>query len=433
MAATKEPPTAPAAPPPTTPEATPTPELHVTQGSVIDRGPAAAPPKPGSAKERLFADLRKKVAPEGDETPPVPKVTPKTKQAEPPKPVIEPEDENEPTEPAEPPVTPEEKPKVTPATEPKDKKRVNPWKVVDEYKARVSDLEKQIADAKTTGLAEQEKKQLSERITALEQQVQAAENELRFTDYSKSQEFQEKYEKPYTDAWGRWMGELGELTVQTSEGERPIAPEDLLELVNLPLGKAREHANEVFGEFADDVMAARKEIRNLFDAQNKALADAKKNGAQRAQEQQQSAQRIHQEVSQTWTKANADIAADPKFGEFFKPMEGDEDGNTRLQKGFALADRAFSMNSLDPRLSPEQRAEVVRVHAAVRNRAAAFGRLVNQNRNLKSDVDRLKAELAKYQDAEPGKGDTGTRQEAPTSEPSSARDRVMQALRSRAQ
>ena len=77
-------------------------------------------------------------------------------------------------------------------------------------------------------------------------------------------------------------------------------------------------------------------------------------------------------------------------------------GNQRLAKGFELADRAFSENPLAPNLTAEQRRSIVERHAAVRNRAAAFGRLVYQNDQLTTERDALKKELAEFKSTVPG-------------------------------
>jgi hypothetical protein len=317
---------------------------------------------------------------------------------------------------------------------PEDKKKVSPWKLEDQYKGRVAELEKAVADSKTMGLAETEKKALTDRLTQAETRLKEYEEEIRFTNYSKSPEFKEKYQQPYEESWKKWMAELGELTVAQSDGsERPLAPQDLLELVNLPLGKAREQANQIFGDFADDVMSARKEIRNLFEAQNKALDEARKNGAERDQKRQQewtaAQETTKKQATELWNKINDEIIKDEKVGVYFKPIEGDTEGNERLKKGFDLADKAFSgLNAFDPRLTPEQRSEVIKIHAAVRNRCAAFGRLTYQNQKLQADLKSLQEELAKFKGAQPGAGE-GARTQESTPHYSSAKEAVFSELR----
>ena len=277
----------------------------------------------------------------------------------------------------------------------KPKGKVSPWKLVDEHKAARLKAETELSELRKTLPDPIKFKEVEERAKTLEKQYQEAQEQLRFDNYAKSDEFKEKYQKPYEESWKRWMGELGELTVQddASGQERPLSPSDILDLVNMPLQKAREQAEATFGSFANDVMSARKEIRGLFESQNKALADAKASGAERETKMQQASRErqesLSKEITTTWAKANEMAVADEKFGKFFKPVEGDSEGNTRLTKGFEIADRAFSVNPLDPRLTPEQRAQVVQLHSAVRNRAAAFGRLSYQNEKLSNELAAL--------------------------------------------
>ena len=207
-----------------------------------------------------------------------------------------------------------------------------------------------------------------------------------------------------------------------------------VELVNLPLPEARKAAVEKFGDFADDVMAHRKEIRRLFDEQSAALEEAKTSGAKREAEKREQQTRqwgeMTTEIKTTWAKANEEAAADEKYGSYFKPVDGDEQGNQRLAKGFELADRAFSENPLAPGLDAEKRKAIVQRHAAVRNRCAAFGRLVYQNQQKADEIAALKKELAEYKDTEPP-ADGGSRAPAQP-RPATGMAGVLDDLRKRA-
>lgn len=418
------PPAAPAISPPPPPPA-PTKAIHVTPAG-MDAGPAPAPPKRGSAREEMFKDLRKKSAPSNSPdvkpTPPPAKAEPEEKPA-PESPLTSPEESSS------------EKPGAGTPVEmtPEEKKKVSPWKLVEDYKKRHALLEKELAEARTTRLDPKEKEELTTRLSTYEKRAKELEDEIRYVNFTKSEEYAAKYQKPYEEAWVKAMSDLGELTIEdpATGQSRPIKAQDVLDLVNLPLQKAREQANTLFGDFADDVMAHRKEIKNLFEAQQKALDDARKNGAAREEQRhrqiQEYREKVHKEINQIWTEANEAVLKDEKNAPFFKPVEGDEEGNKRLSRGYELADRAFTLNPADPRLTPDQRAEAVRIHAAVRNRAAAAGRLLYWLQQERENTKALKAELAKYQGAEPGSGE-GAKGTQPDSR-SSARDQVFGALR----
>jgi hypothetical protein len=298
-------------------------------------------------------------------------------------------------------------PTAAPVEDPK-KGKANPWKLVDEYKAKALAAETQLAEANKRAIPEADWKKTHETLAEREKRLTELEQEIRYVNYSKSEEFKTKYQQPYEKQWQRTMAELGELTVETADGgTRPLAANDILDLVNAPLGKAHELAVERFGDLAPEVMAHRKEIRKLFDEQATALEEARKSGAEREKNITEQSQRQFSEVStkirDIWSKANEEVTVDPKYGTYFTPVDGDEQGNQRLAKGFELADRAFSENPLAPGLSAEQRESIVRRHAAVRNRAAAFGRLVYQNTQSQQRIAALEKELAEYKGTEPAR------------------------------
>ena len=114
----------------------------------------------------------------------------------------------------------------------------------------------------------------------------------------------------------------------------------------------------------------------------------------------------------------------------FTPVDGDQEGNQRLAKGFELADRAFSENPLNAKDGEERKAIVAR-HAAVRNRAAAFGRLVLMNTKAEARIAELTSELAKYKGSEPPAGGA-TPAPKTNGQPTSAMGRMMSELEKRA-
>jgi len=412
-----EAPVAPATPPaaPAAPDKSSTAPPAPKSGSTpVDKGPAAPPPKPGSAKERMFEELRKKYD------------TAATAE-----PVDKPEDK--PGKPGEAGPEPGAAPEDKAGAKPEDKKKVSPWKLVDEYKARAATLETEIANLKKTIPDPKEKEQLTTKLTEAEKRLNELDEHMRFVDYSKSREYREKYQQPYEDQWKRAMADLSEITLIDADSgkERAMSPQDMLELVNMPLQSARARANEIYGDLADDVMAHRKELRRLFDEQSRALENARKNGKEReeqlARQRTEFQEQVTRHITEAWTKANDSFLNDEKRGQFFKPVEGDDEGNKRLTKGYEMADKAFTVNPLDPRLTPQQREEIVRLHAAVRNRSAAFGRLLYQHEQTIAELKTAKDELAKYKEAQPPAAQGSREPAAPVS--GSARDQVMAGLR----
>lgn len=403
------PPAAPAAP--AAPPAAPAPkgEIQLTPAA-IENGPKAVIKK-GSAMERLTQDLRKKAKPQFFEQR---EETPAPEGQTPPDPNAKPEEGTAPKEGTAP------AGEQTPPKGEKGKETKNPWKMVDEYKARAAKAESELLEAKKVGGDPAKIKEFQDQITNLRKTNEELETEIRFTNYAKSSEFKAKFKDPYDKAWTRAVKELSEVTVTdpNTGAERAAKVDDLAEIVNLPLGKARAAAEATFGPFADDVMGYRKEILALFEAQETALKDARENSIKRDKEREETIQKtsgeIQGQIKQHWEKANSEWLADEKVGSYFKPVEGDQDGNLRLSKGFELVDRAFSENPNDPNLTAEQRASIIKRHAAVRLRAAGFGRLKAQADSYKARIEALEKELADYKGSVPGVG--GTSQASPATE-----------------
>lgn len=373
----------------------------------------APPPKPGSAKSKMFDELRKKADPNYKE----PETNPDDKIPDAKKP--DEEDDGAPPADAEGKEGEEadeaDKAKVPSAAGKDDKKpKVKPWDLLKAEKATRAELEKKLAETEKRAIPEAKWKERETEFEAVKKRAAELEEEIRYVNYSKSKEFQEKYQAPYRAAWDRAMGELGELQITETNADgdsvaepRAVTPNDILELVNMPLGKAFEAARAKFGDIAPEVMAHRKEIRKLADEQGMALETARKSTGEREKEmtakQQKEQSEVTEHIRTTWTKVNDEVTADPKYGKFFTPVDGDQEGNQRLAKGYEMADRAFSENPAAPGLTGEQRAAIVKRHAAVRNRSAAFGRAVYENGKKDIRIAELEKIVAEYKGSEPNR------------------------------
>lgn len=315
----------------------------------------------------------------------------------------------------------------------KTEKKINPWKTIKERDTIISQKEKELADLKKMLVDPEARKVEHEKWTKVEQRNKELEEHIKFVDYSKSGEFVEKYQKPYQESWGRAMGELKEVTFSDplSGEERAMQPADLLELVNMPMVKAREKAEELYGSAANEIMAFRKEIRSLHESQAKALEKAKTEGAKHFEERAAEAKRQQEQIaefsSKTWQEVNDAITKNEKSGEYFRPVEGNEEVNGRLERGYKLVDEAMQASPFDPRLTPEQRKKVIERHAAVRARAAAFGRIRYELEQERAAHAAALKKLEAYESSEPGTEAGQKLSAAPGN--SSAKDSVFTALR----
>ena len=409
-------------PPPEPPA--PKSEIHVTPAT-IDKGPQETVKK-GSAMERLRDELRKKAKPAFyEENPDGPPAQPQTPPADAPTSATQPEGGEQ---------TPERK-TVTdspPSSDPEHKGEKNPWKLVDRYKkesathkARIAEMEKAMPEYTKMEALMKQMEDTNKRNDELEK-------EIRYHNYAKSKEYQDKYEKPYNAVWERAAREVEQITATDRNGEkRPGNVQDIVEISNLPLGEAQALAEERFGSLAGYIMNYRAKIHEMVEQRNAALQDAKNSSIERDKQFQSQVQQVNavlqKSIKDTWDKANTEMVEDKSYGHLFREVDGDQDGNQRLAKGLELVNRAFSENPNDPRLTAEQRDAVVRRHAAVRMRAAAFGRLNARFVKLQGDYDKLKKQLDGYKESTPTTGSTNGSNVPPA--PAHGIDRVFADLR----
>lgn len=306
----------------------------------------------------------------------------------------------------------------------KKEKKSSPWRVIDDYKkttaeltAKVEAYEKEIATLKSAKPAEVPK-EIQDRLTTAEAKVKEYEDEIRFNNYQKHPEFIEKYQKPYYAAMAKATAELSEVAVTdpNTGATRAATAEDMVMLLSLPLGKAREVADQMFGAFANDAMAHRRDIKAAFDAQKTALEDARKNGESREKQwrEQQEAERkqVSDIISNTWSAARREATTDPKHGKYFTPVEGDQKGNAALAKGLEFADKAFKLNPMEPGISKEEREDRVKRHAAMLYRSAAYPRMRQWIEERDARIAELEKQLDEYSESEPGQSG-GTSKPAP--------------------
>lgn len=388
------------------------------------------PPPAGSPKDKMFSELRKKAKPTEEPAaadpakPPV--AAPKSDEGAPVAGASD--DKGDPSEAAT-----DKLAAATPTT-PEEKKKMSPWKLVDEWKRRATEAETKYVEATKGQPSEEQRKQIEELIKGIHQRNTELEEEIKFVNFTKSREFQEKYQAPYDKAWTASMKDLGGVEVLDANGnQRQFTPADLLEVVNTPAALAGKKAKEMTGdEDVGNFIALRAEkIRDLFQQQQNAIEEAKKNGTtreqQRAQQFQQFRETITKQVSESWKAANEAAVKDEKYGKYFTPADGDEEGNEKLAKGFELVDKAFGENPYAPNLKPEERQAIAKRHAAVRNRAAAFGRLTYQNEKKDARIAELETKLKQFEGSTPPAG--GGSAPATIAQPANAKESMLGALR----
>jgi hypothetical protein len=270
----------------------------------------------------------------------------------------------------------------------------------DEYRARNEALQEKLKTFEGQNVDE-----LKSTLEAREKRLKELENTIRFAKFEESDEFKERFQQPFLNAYQTGRGKTKSLKVIGAEGERQGTEADFDSIVRIPDDdQAAELAAEMFGAKASIVLYHRERVYEANEAMNRASEEFKKHGSEREKQTTEAMKKSGEQRLSLWNKLNADAAE--KFPQYFKPVDGDEKGNELLQKGYEIADLAFS-GGVDKDGRPIPPEKMVAIHASVRNRAAAFGRLVHQNKTLTDKIVALEADLAKFKESEPGGGEGG--------------------------
>jgi hypothetical protein len=191
----------------------------------------------------------------------------------------------------------------------------------------------------------------------------------------------------------------------------------------------------MYGASANEVMVYRKEIKGLYEKQAQALDQARKAGVEKSQTEQtqrtEHMKSLQQEVAKTWEQVNEQHMANEKVGHYFKPVEGNDEINTRLETGFKFVDETAKMNVWDPNLTAEQRKVALERHAAVRARAAGWSRMRYEAETARAELKAALEKLAQYEKSTPEFGGD-TRESGATAAGGSKMPGLMQRLAARA-
>ena len=285
----------------------------------------------------------------------------------------------------------------------KQKRLAEILKERDEWKSKAS---KPVDDT--------EKKSLAEKLAEREQRIAAYEERLRFTDYSQSDEYKEKYQTPFEDAYlagrARMAGlktveRKDEETGAVTQSSRQGTAEDFDELMKIgDDDRAADWAVEHFGNKASLALFHRERVQELNGAKKKALEEYRKTGSEREKQRVAQMETFQKNFNEWVEKANVEAAE--KYPAWFKPDENDPKGNELLEKGAHLLARVKAngapVKEGDKPMSHEELAKAV---SAVWNKATAFDRVAHRDAAKSKRIKELEAKLAEYEESQPGPGD----------------------------
>lgn len=261
--------------------------------------------------------------------------------------------------------------------------------------ARIKELES------GAGAGGAEIKPLQDQLEALKKRNAQLEEQIEYTDFAQSDKFKKEYAEPYAKAWAKAIAEITQLTItyQNEEGQnvsRKATDKDLLALANAPLDQIDELAEAWFGRSAARVIRHVEKVRDLADAQNSALEEARTKSGERLKERGETNKAFASKVHAAYEGAKADLAK--RFPKWFAHDETDKEGNALWDKGLAYNESVFASNG---KLTPEQKATRL---AVVQFKAANHDRLARRLKIAMKDLADAQAALAEYEKSgDPGK------------------------------
>lgn len=387
---------------PAPPSAPSTPAPSTSTPPATDHGPA---PTPNKGLDDMFDRIGEKYGQDSTDA-----AKPGQKKVAP-KPEAKPEEKQESVITEEAKVEPEksatEKTSEKPAEAKTETKKVNPWKLVDEHKAARAKSESEVAELRKLIPNEAARKAEIEKATKLEAQNKELLEHIRYLDYQKHPEFQEKYQKPWDEQWDSIAKRLQRVTVLEDDGvtRRAVTTDDLEEIQRLPLDQAYELAEKKFGKAGTWVAERLEDLRGLEEKRFLAIQKAKKEGAEFFSKQQES-ESIHEKqrndfLATTYEKSLQDLDTHSVYGAYFKAKEGDDEWNSKIDKGNSFVKKAWEQSPLEKGISAEEQANRVKRQAKLQRFAASFSVQQLEISRLKTERDSLLQKLAQYQASTP--------------------------------
>lgn len=243
---------------------------------------------------------------------------------------------------------------------------------------------------------------VKERLATLEKQLEERDNEVKLFRYERSQEFDDKFQKPYVQGLKAAYALVTGLTVKEKGAtpddpptERQAAQKDFDAVLSLSEGPAWRKAKELFGEDAQIVYTHYQKLFGIKQDADNAISTHRQKAAEQEKTDIATRARETEGISKMWREANDGLQN--KYPKWFKPVEGDEEGNKLLENGYQMADSFFTQRAS---MTPQQR---VILDAQVRNRTAAFPRLVFQLKQARTELEAAKKELQGFKESTPGK------------------------------
>jgi hypothetical protein len=247
----------------------------------------------------------------------------------------------------------------------------------------------------------------AEQVEALTKQLQEQtkrndelEQSLRVTDYRKSNEYVEKYQKPINsvvDEVKQLMPMLKVIVPPTDEGGQPTRRaatfEDFVTLFHADPGDVDQKAVDMFGASASRVIGKLDQLKNL----DRMAHEANQNSTKLAKEHHErtlaetTARREKGQIAFRSTIAELE----EKHPDVFGAKVEDSKEKEILSKGLGLIDEIFQRGS---KMEPEQQG---RMNAFLRMRAGAYPLLMHRLKKVSAELSARDKTIAELRETDP--------------------------------
>lgn len=364
------------------------------------------------------------------EAPPAPKAP--EKPAEAPK--------EEPKSPEKPVEKVPDKPKEEPV-EPKPQKASTLRENYDRLKGELKQAQERLSkyDEEKSKIPQQDNhlKELQAKYEELQKKHEDTENKLKFAKYEDTGDYQKLYLQPYIDAYTDGRERAKSLKVierkndldEVIQHARQGTPDDFDAIMaKQDEDEAAQMAADLFGAKAPMVIYHRESTIKTNKARLRAIDEYKTKGSEQEKSIAEQTKKQQQEASEIYQQTVKAARENPKYKDYFAPAEGDNYGNSLLEQGDALADLAHGTLTKDdfgklPKAVQEKitagkfdNKEMVKLHAAIRNKAAGFDRLAYKYRAAMKQIEELQKSLSDYEESAPPSGEGGGRAAVPADE-----------------
>lgn len=332
------------------------------------------------------------------------------------------------TPPAETPQTPpaDKKPEVAPEVKPapaakkeftdpeiEAERKSNPnhkaWKILDSIKAKYSTetaaLKAEVERIKAKpveGVADAAKiKAYEDRIAELAEEGKTWRQRVEEADYTRSEDYSNKFVKPFNNEKRRALDVVKSLTVTyDKDGEpqtRQATESDFNQALNISDPAAQDaFIQKTFGHSAWRVVNHINELTRIREAANQAVTDHAAQYEKNKLERELRAKQEDEEFGRDFQSESERLKSDPDWGKYLSERQDDPEGSTILKTELAAYDE---LKETYGKLPLKERAAKA---ALIRARFAETPGLRREVKQLTGKVASLEAELAKFRGADPG-------------------------------